>query len=272
MRNRLYIPQGEINAAGLIGQVNIECWILLDYIRHWPSCKNIRRQQWDGLDFFWLDYETACSELPLLFPNDPKLATKINKLTLLVRRLRSAGLIDTRRLGPRCYMRITSRAAQLYERRESHRPCIDTPIQDVQTLESRDIAVMESRESAGPVHIYKEQLDKETAVHKPASHDINELSESIAKIFGRTYLEPHELRELRRQLPIPAGEITLVSRFYELPPNFQDFMLSRRRKSPSTLLHHWTEVVDQAAYYFKASRYKWNQEWGPIPQVRFLAS
>src|SRR5439155_6462343 len=137
------------------------------------------------------------------------------------------GLIDTRRLGPRCYMRLTSIAVRLYAVRDrTFASDINMPSRDIQITEMRDTDATGSCDSKRPVHI-REQLDRESASHKPdASHDINELSESIAKIFGRTYLEPHEFRELRRQLPIPADEITLVTRFYELPPDYQDFVLS----------------------------------------------
>ena len=109
---RLYIPQGEINAAGLIGRVNIESWILLDYLRHWPNCKTSDGANGTRLiSLVRLSY--GLQDLPLLFPRRPKPATQINKLTLLVARLRRGGLIDTRRLGPRCYMRLTSIAVRL---------------------------------------------------------------------------------------------------------------------------------------------------------------
>jgi hypothetical protein len=274
MRNRIFIPQSKIDAAGFVGRVNIEGWILLDYLRHWPACKNLRRRQWNGYDFFWLDYHTACQDLPLLFPRRPKPTTQINKLTLLIARLRRGGLIDTRRLGPRCYIRLTSIALSLYAiRDQTLETDIDMPSQDIQITETCDTDVSSLRDSQHPLHIIEEQLEKEPLSHKPHAPDsIHELSESIAKIFGRTYLEPYELKKLRGQLPIPAGELTLVSRFYELRAHYQDFTLNRRRKSPSTLIDHWAEVVDQAAYYFKAHPYKWDEQWGSIPQVRFLAS
>ena len=143
----------------------------------------------------------------------------------------------------------------------------------MQITEMRDTHTTVSYDGKPFTYIRKEQLDTEHVSHKPDNlHDIDKLSESIAQIFGRNYLEPHELRALRKRMPIAANEIALVTRFYQLPPSYFDFALSRRRKSPSTLLDHWTEEVDQAAYYFKANGFKWNEEWGPIPQVRFLAS
>jgi hypothetical protein len=272
VRKRLYIPQGAIDQAGLVGKVNLDCWILLDYIRRWPDCANIRRQKFDAVEYFWLDYRTACEELPLLFPRKPKLVTQVNKLTLLIRQLKTAGLLVTRRLGPRCYMRLTPLAIQLYASRDRRRG-FDTSTHDTEIMESHDVHVTGSSDVGGPAYIYKEQIDKEPAVHQHlCSANIDQLSESIAQIFGRDKLATPELRKLQRQMPIPREEVVLIKGFYSLRADYQNFRLNRRRQSIRSLLEHWTEAVDQASYYFNEHSYAWEKGWGPIPKIRYLAA
>ena len=114
MRTGLYIPQRAIVEKDLLGRITTDAWLLLDYLRRWVACKNVRKMQFRGREFFWIKYAQACRELPVLFPNRPILRTKLNKMVRLVASLKKYGLIDSVRSGSRCYIHITPMAHDLY--------------------------------------------------------------------------------------------------------------------------------------------------------------
>src|SRR5438477_8206913 len=113
MRTGLYIPQRAIVEKKLLGNITADGWLLLDYLRRWANCKNVKKVQVNGREFFWIKYAQACRELPILFPHRPCLRTQINKMVQLVASLKKHGLIDSIRARSRCYIHITEKAQEL---------------------------------------------------------------------------------------------------------------------------------------------------------------
>src|SRR5262249_22207937 len=151
MRTGLYIPQRAIVENDLIGNVTTDAWLLLDYLRRWVTCKNVKKVQVRGHEFFWIKYAQACRELPILFPRRPILRTQINKMVRLVASLKQNGLIDTVRLASRCYIHVTERADKLYvkptdpdSRLDEHRV---TSVNDGANTEKYDGPVMQNHDS-----------------------------------------------------------------------------------------------------------------------------
>lgn len=264
MRPGLYIPQRAIVEKDLLGKVTTDAWLLLDYLRGWVTCKNVKKVQIDGREFFWIRYRHACRELPVLFPNRPILRTQLNKLVRLIASLKDQGLIDTARLGPRCYVHITRKAQELYAK-----PTAETFSRiGHHTMSTNDGCDMDNRDG----HIMRnddgtEELNEEKEHAYTNNSDSNDrelecVKRRLERIFPVRNWSKTDIASLRRQMPIPEWELKLMTRFYTLPMPTRsgvfakdlvphDFLLVRRRQSMRTLLEHWSDEVPRALAFFE---------------------
>jgi hypothetical protein len=277
VRTGLYIPQRAIVKNGLLGNVTTDALLLLDYLRRWVTCKNVKKLRVRERDFFWIKYAQACRELPILFPRQPILRTRINKVVRLVASLKKNGLIDTVRFRSRCYIHLTEAAHELYVK-----PTTDPDSRlDKQTIMStNDGADMEKYDS--PItrsrDTYREEQYKEELPYTQNTYSDEEF-ESVKRrletIFPKRQWSNTEITLLRRQMPIPEYEMKLILRLYQLPcvDRFFPadklpvhlFVLARRRHTMKTLLEYWSDEVSRGLFFFKtpegvaeAQRHGWD--------------
>jgi hypothetical protein len=279
VRTGLYIPQRAIVENDLLGNVTTDALLLLDYLRRWVTCKNVKRVRVRERDFFWIKYAQACRDLPILFPRRPILRTQINKIVQLVASLKKNGLIDTVRVRSRCYVHLTEMAHALYptpdpDSRMDRQAIMST--NDSPDMEKYDSPVMRSRDSKS--ELYKEEKYEAEPPYTQNTYS-NEQLESVKRrleaIFPKRQWSNTEINLLRRQMPIPECEMKLILRFYELPgpPQFfpadklsvHDFALARRRQTMKTLLEYWSNETTRAFFFFKtpqgvaeAQRHGWD--------------
>jgi hypothetical protein len=276
VRTGLYIPQRAIVEKGLLGGVTTDALLLLDYLRRWVTCKNVKRVRVRERDFFWIKYAQACRDLPILFPRRPILRTQINKMVELVASLKENGLIDTVRVRSRCYVHLTEMAHALYVKPT---PDPDSRLDKQSIMSTNDGADMEKYDS--PVmrssDTYREEPYKEEPPYTQNTYS-NEQLESVKRrletIFPKRQWSNTEINLLREQMPIPECEMKLILRFYQLPgPQFlpanrlsvHDFVLARRRQTMKTLLEYWSDETTRAFFFFKtpegvaeAQRHGWD--------------
>jgi hypothetical protein len=271
VRTGLYIPQRAIIEKNLLGSITTDAWLLLDYLRRWVTCKNLKKVQVEGREFFWIKYRQACRELPILFPRRPILRTQINKMVQLVASLKECGLIESVRFGSRSYIHITEVAQELYARprieTESH---VDghsvTFINEGHDLEKYDGPVMRNRDDKCAVYIeeqYREELDN--TQNNYCDDELESVKRRLEAIFPMRKWSTTEMALLRRQMPIPEWELKLITRFYSLagPDNpfgtgkelgFHQFLLARRRQTMKILLEHWSDEVTRGlSFFFKTA-------------------
>ena len=279
MRFGLYIPQGAIVQAKLLGRVTTDAWLVLDYLRRWASCKNVKTLQIGNRDFFWIKYSQACRELPILFRRRPTLPTQRNKMVKLVASLKSCGLIQTARAGSRCYIHLTETAQAMYGKPSPQKRFeMDnvTSDNDGAVMVKRDAPVMRNRD--GKEEQYKTELEERC--YTPNKDYSNEQLESVKRqlevIFPKRNWSRTEIALLERQMIIPKWELILVQRLYEIPfepsrflpasklPD-HEFLLSRRRQTMKTLLENWSDEVTRGLFFFRtdtgaaeARRRGWN--------------
>jgi hypothetical protein len=264
VRTGLYIPQRAIVENDLLGNVTTDALLLLDYLRRWVTCKNVRKVRVGERDFFWIKYAQACRELPILFPRRPILRTRINKMVSLVASLKKNGLIDTVRLGSRCYVHLTEAAHQLYvkpmmgsDSRLDKQTIMST--NDGADMEKYDSPITRSRDT------YREEQCKEELPYTQNSYS-DEKFESVKRrletIFPKRQWSNTEINLLREQMPIPECEMKLILRFYQLPgPQFVpanklsglEFALARRRQTMKTLLENWSDETTRAFFFFRTA-------------------
>src|SRR5215210_4020042 len=115
MKWELRLPQRGAAEAGLIGKVSNDAILLLYYLFGWMEAKGAKRTLIDGREFVWIDYHHAVCENPALFASG-EMATKINRLSKMVKSLRIAGLVETKRGGARLYFYLTPTAMALFSR------------------------------------------------------------------------------------------------------------------------------------------------------------
>jgi hypothetical protein len=264
MRTGLYIPQRAIVEKDLLGKITTDAWLLLDYLRRWVTCKNVKKAQVRGREFFWIKYRQACRELPILFPNGPILRTQLNKMVRLVASLRKYGLIDSVRSGSRCYIHITPTAHELYAKPTMERGSrVDehsvTSVHDGADMEKYDGPVMRNGDGN------KEEPYREERHYTQNSYSDEEL-ESVKRrletIFPKRNWSSKEIDFLKVQMPIPEWEMKLILRLYQLPgpqstflpatklPG-HEFWLSRRRQTMKTLLENWSDEVTRGLFFFR---------------------
>jgi hypothetical protein len=265
VRTGLYIPQRAIVENGLLGNVTTDALLLLDYLRRWVTCKNVKKVRVRERDFFWIKYAQACRDLPILFPCRPILRTQINKIVQLVGALKKCGLIDTVRSGSRCYIHLTETAHQLYVKPTTDR---DSRLDKQTIMSTNDGADMEKYNS--PImrsrDTYREEQYKEERQYTQNSYS-NEQLESVKQrletIFPKRQWSNTEINLLREQMPIPECEMKLILRFYQLPgPQFVpanklsvlEFALARRRQTMKTLLENWSDETTRAFFFFKSPK------------------
>jgi hypothetical protein len=278
VRTGLYIPQRAIVENDLLGNVTTDALLLLDYLRRWVTCKNVKRVRVRERDFFWIKYAQACRDLPILFPRRPILRTQINKMVGLVASLKKNGLIDTVRVRSRCYVHLTEMAHALYptpdpDSRMDRQAIMST--NDSPDMEKYDSPVMRSRDSKS--ELYKEEKYEAEPPYTQNTYS-NEQLESVKRrleaIFQKRQWSNTEINLLRRQMPIPEYEMKLILRFYQLPgPQFLpanklsevEFLLARRRHSMKALLDNWGDEVGRAQIFFRtvpgameAQRHGWD--------------
>jgi hypothetical protein len=221
VRTGLYIPQRAIIEKEFLVTDTTDAWLLLDYLRRWVTCKNVKKIQVRGREFFWIKYAQACRDLPILFSHRPILRTQINKMVRLVASLKKSGLIDTVRLRSRCYIHITEAALELYvkpttepDSRFSEHGV--TSANGGSDMERYDDLIMRD-------HDAKEQYKNEQH-GKELHYTQNNYSEPqfecvkrhLEMIFPKRSWSNIEIA-LLRQMPIPMWELTLILRFYQLP-------------------------------------------------------
>jgi hypothetical protein len=279
----LYIPQRAIVESGLLGNVTTDAWLLLDYLRRWVTCPNVKKLRFRERDFIWIKYPHACRELPILFPGEPLLRTKINKMVLLIASLKKCGLIDTKRLGTRCYIHFTENARKLYAHSTTERASHNdknsvTSVCDVNDMENHDGSIMYSHGDN------KKELDKTEQEYTQNSYSNDKLEcvkRWLETIFPKRNWSNTEMALLREQIPIPEWELKLITRFYRLPAPAHPyavgkdltpdhFLLVRRRHSMKTLLEHWSDEVFQAVSFFKtaAGRRQAEREGWDLSEMR----
>lgn len=264
MRLGLYIPQQAIVEKDLLGKVPTDGWLLLDYLRRWVTCKNVRKQQVQGRQFFWIKYSQACRELPILFPHGPVLRTQINKMVRLVALLKRTGLIDTHRFASRCYIHITERAQELYLKPTTEAASrfnehgIASTNDDVD-VEKHDGPVMRNRDVKEQYQKEQDRKEQYYTQNRYSDEQLECVKHQLETIFPKRNWSHSEIVLLRRQMPIPKWELTLIRRFYALtncdllPGNKlteHEFLLTRRRKTMHTLLYYWGDEVGRAQCFF----------------------
>jgi hypothetical protein len=266
VRTGLYIPQRAIVEKGLLGKVTTDALLLLDYLRRWVTCKNVKEVRVGEYDFFWIKYAQACRELPVLFPHRPILRTQINKMVRLVASLKKNGLIDTVHFRSRCYIHLTEAAHELYvkpttdphSRLDKH---TITPANDGADMEKYDGPVMRSCDG-NTEEQYKEELHYTRNSY--SDDELESVKRRLETIFPKRNWSNTEIAFLRRQMPIPEWEMKLVLRFYHLPnpPRTflpanklaeHEFLLVRRRHTMKTLLEWWSDEVTRALFFFKTA-------------------
>jgi hypothetical protein len=83
----------------------------------------------------------------------------------------------------------------------------------------------------------------------------------LETIFPMRNWSNTEIAALRKQMPIPEWELTLITRFYSVPGPQNPFafgkdllphhfFLARRRQTMKTLLEHWGEEVTRGRSFF----------------------
>jgi hypothetical protein len=281
VRTGLYIPQRAIVEKGLLGKVPIDAWLLLDYLRRWVTCKNLKKVQVHGLDFFWISYPHACRELPILFPRRPILRTQCNKMVGLVASLRENGLIDTRRFAGRCYVHIRERAQDLYVKPTDSESRLDehgvTSIYDGADMQNHDDPITRSHDAKEQ---YKDEQHEKELHYTQNNYSDDEfecVKRQLETIFPKRNWSSTEIDLLKRQMPIPEWELKLITRFYGLPgpknpfmtgKHFltHEFLLARRRQTMRTLLEHWGDEIARALSFFDSWVGRQETEsrgWGP---------
>jgi hypothetical protein len=117
MRYTIVIPQLGAVRAGLHADLDLPHFAVLDVLRDMGTMNNAQRIHADGCEFTWAHYPHVIGELPLVFNPAANDRTLKNQLVRLVNDLRTADLIQTRRLAGRLFFRLTDRAAQLHRER-----------------------------------------------------------------------------------------------------------------------------------------------------------
>ncbi len=152
----------------MLGKVNIEDMCLLCYLRGWVFFPKAKYLIADGCKFFWLHYGNAVNENPMLFNPEATLASRKNQLSRLVKKLRGAGLLETKMVKGNLYFRMTELALALTK---SGGP-IAAIIKGV-TPSGRDVAVIPENDDAitsghddSPPAIYIEQGTSEQKINE----------------------------------------------------------------------------------------------------------
>ena len=263
MRRGVYLPQQAIVAHRLLGAVSVDAWLLLDYLRRWESCEKLKTIKRGDMTYFWIDYEHACDELPLLFPHEPSLRTKLNKMVRLVAELKRAALLKTERCGRRCFVCVTESARALYRT-----PRDLSAADGISVTENRvnagtrlhDDTVTQCRDDAPPT-LYKEEhyKDKLTPIVPTGDGDDVGFTFWTRLSFQVLDLEPFPLparlqRTLRQHLPhLDQAHAPLLIRLYD--PGFEkrSYPYSIRKRTISTLIRHLPQMTRLAAAHCKAA-------------------
>jgi len=181
----------------------------------------------------------------------------------LVALLKRTGLVDTHRFASRCYIHITERAQELYIKRTDPESRLDehgvTSIHDGVDMQKYDGPVMRNRDVKEQYQ--KEQDGKEQSYTQTRYSDeqLECVKHQLEAIFPKRNWSRSEIVLLRRQMPIPKWELTLIRRFYLLQnADFMpgdkltehEFLLTRRRKTMHTLLYYWSDEVGRAQCFF----------------------
>jgi len=266
MRTGLYIPQRAIVEKDLLGNITTDSWLLLDYLRRWVTCKNVKRVQVRGHEFFWIKYRQACRELPILFPHRPILRTQINKMVRLVASLKRSGLIDTHRFASRCYIRITERAHELYVKPTDPNSRVDehgvTSMNDGADMQKYDGPVTCDRDTKEQYKNEQDEKEREYTQNDYSNNEFECVKRQLETIFPKRNWSKSEIALLTRQMPIPGWELNLILRFYTLPGPVNpfvtgkslpvhEFLLVRRRHTIRTLLEFWSDEVIRALSFFE---------------------
>jgi hypothetical protein len=250
-----------------LGDVTTDALLLLDYLRRWVTCKNVKKVRAGECDFFWIKYAQACRDLPILFPRRPTLRTQINKIVRLVASLKENGLIFTLHFGSRCYIHLSEAAHELYvkpttgagSRLDKH---TITAAHDGSDMEKCDGPVMRTHDSKS--ELYKEGKYKEERYTQNtySNEEFESVTYRLERIFPKRQWSNTEINLLRTLMPIPEYEMKLILRLYQLPrvdaffpanklPEHL-FLLARRRHTLKTLLENWSDEVTRGLLFFKS--------------------
>jgi hypothetical protein len=216
MKFTFVVSQSGVVDAGLLGKVAVQDLCLLHYLRGWFNFGRAKIGVVEGRKFVWLHAENAIEELPLLFKPQAKLTSRKNQLSVMIEKLRVAGLVETTRIGRRLFFRLTDLAVGVTQRHKLPSPTatkpdhIVTPPHDETVTPEQDRTVMSSRDEYLPSIINetgtKESERRETPPLSPSEGEAQSILafwNSFLELRPARTITPNRARKIRKRLADP---------------------------------------------------------------------
>jgi hypothetical protein len=216
MKYTLIINQAGVVHNGILGQVDLRDISLLHYIKGWGDCKKASFELVEGHRYVWIDFRNAVEELPILFNPNASDRTKINQVCELVKRLRAAGLLETKKVGRRLYVRASDLAERVLNFRENITNKADTSItshHDGTDTSRRDDTVIDSRDDQALTYIVEQETREQDSIEQTTTSNavpgecvslqfrsIGEQAEAIYETYPRKVARPKAIKEIRAAL------------------------------------------------------------------------